>query len=148
MTNHEIIEKALGIMRKPLSKYILEQLQMIPEYKIDDRWWQDGVLGALRDQRDVIKLSPYKAYDERQDAMDMTVCLGLMIAHWPNLFRYKLPPSARSWISEIQSARNDWARFDGKDFTDQEAARALDTMSLLMSRIAVSYTHLTLPTKA
>lgn len=135
MTNHEIIEKALGIMRETLSGYILQQLQSIPEYKIDDRWWQDGVLGALRDQRDVIKLSPYKAYDERQDAMDMTVCLGLMIAHWPNLFRYKLPPSARSWISEIQSARNDWAHFDGKDFTDQEAARALDTMSLLMSRI-------------
>ena len=95
MTNHEIIEKALGIMRETLSGYILQQLQMIPEYNIDDRWWQDGVLGALRDQRDVIKLSPYKAYDERQDAMDMTVCLGLMIAHWPNLFRYKLPPSAR-----------------------------------------------------
>ena len=56
------------------------------------------MLGALRDQRDVIKLSPYKAYDERRDAMDMTVCLGLMIAHWPNLFRYKLPQSARSWI--------------------------------------------------
>ena len=76
MTNHEIIEKALGIMRETLSGYILQQLQSIPEYKIDDRWWQDGVLGALRDQRDVIKLSPYKAYDERQDAMDMTVCLG------------------------------------------------------------------------
>ena len=61
MTNHEIIEKALGIMRETLSRYILQQLKMIPEYNIDDRWWQDGVLGALRDQRDEIKLSPYKA---------------------------------------------------------------------------------------
>ena len=38
MSNHEIIGQALTIMREPLSIYVLQQLQSIPEYRIDDAW--------------------------------------------------------------------------------------------------------------
>ena len=135
MSNHEIIGQALAAMREPLSGYILQQLLSIPEYKVNDAWWHDGVLANIRDERDYNRLASLTDYADRQDAMDISICLNLMIGHWPNLFKYRLPNSARSWISEIRDARNAWAHFNGTDFTDKEAARALDTMGLLMGEI-------------
>lgn len=135
MSNHEIIGQALAAMREPLSGYILQQLLSIPEYKVNDAWWHDGVLANIRDERDYNRLALLTDYADRQDAMDISICLNLMIGHWPNLFKYRLPNSARSWISEIRDVRNAWAHFNGTDFTDKEAARALDTMGLLMGEI-------------
>lgn len=135
MANHEIIGQALGLMREPLSGYILQQLLSIPEYKINDAWWQQGVLNNVKDDRDFNRLAMLTAYADRQDALDVSLCLNLMISHWPNLFRYRLPNSARSWISEIRDVRNAWAHFNGQDFTDKEASRALDTMALLLGEI-------------
>ena len=135
MSNHEIIGQALAAMREPLSGYILQQLLSIPEYKVNDAWWHDGVLANIRDERDYNRLAAQLDYAARQDALDISICLNLMIGHWPNLFKYRLPNSARSWISEIRDVRNAWAHFNGTDFTDKEAARALDTMGLLMGEI-------------
>lgn len=135
MSNHEIIGQALAAMREPLSGYILQQLLSIPEYKVNDAWWHDGVLANIRDERDYNRLALLTDYADRQDAMDISICLNLMIGHWPNLFKYRLPNSARSWISEIRDVRNAWAHFNGTDFTDKEVARALDTMGLLMGEI-------------
>lgn len=135
MANHEIIGQALGLMREPLSGYILQQLLSISEYKINDAWWQQGVLNNIKDDRDFNRLAVLTEYADRQDALDVSLCLNLMISHWPNLFRYRLPNSARSWISEIRDVRNAWAHFNGQDFTDKEAVRALDTMALLLGEI-------------
>lgn len=135
MANHEIIGQALGLMREPLSGYILQQLLSIPEYKINDAWWQQGILNNVKDDRDFNRLAMLTEYADRQDALDVSLCLNLMISHWPNLFRYRLPNSARSWISEIRDVRNDWAHFNGQDFTDKETSRALDTMALLLGEI-------------
>ena len=135
MSNHEIIGQALTIMREPLSIYVLQQLQSIPEYRIDDAWWQQGVLPFIRDNRDYDQLSSLSDYAERQDALDVSMCLNLMISHWNNLFKYRLPISARSWVSEIRDARNAWAHFKGGDSSDKETKRALDTMALLLGEI-------------
>ena len=135
MANHEIIGQALGLMREPLSGYILQQLLSIPEYKINDAWWQQGVLNNIKDDRDFNRLAMLTEYADQQDALDVRLCLNLMISHWPNLFRYRLPNSARSWISEIRDVRNAWAHFNGQDFTDKETSRALDTMALLLGEI-------------
>jgi predicted AAA+ superfamily ATPase len=135
MSNHEIIGQALTLMREPLSGYILQQLLTIPEYKVSDGWWQQGVLANIKDDRDFNRLAVLTEYADRQDALDVTICLNLMIGHWPNLFKYRLPNSARSWISEIRDVRNAWAHFNGTDFTDKEAARALDTMALLIGEM-------------
>ena len=137
MTNHEMIGQALAIMREPLSGYILQQFRSIPEYKADDAWWQQGVLSNIRDDRDYNRLASLTDYAERQDAMDVSICLNLMISHWNNLFRYRLPTSARSWVSEIRDARNAWAHFNGADFSTKETVRALDTMALLLGEIDV-----------
>lgn len=135
MSNHEIIGQALAMLREPLSGYIFQQLNTIPEYKINDAWWREGILPNIRDERDYARLAPLTDYAERQDALDVSICLNLMISHWPNLFKYRLPNSARSWISEIRDVRNAWAHFSGTDFTDKETSRALDTMALLLGEI-------------
>lgn len=135
MSNHEIIGQALAMLREPLSGYIFQQLNTIPEYKINDAWWREGILPNIRDERDYARLTPLTDYAERQDALDVSICLNLMISHWPNLFKYRLPNSARSWISEIRDVRNAWAHFSGTDFTDKETSRALDTMALLLGEI-------------
>ena len=135
MSNHEIVGQALALMREPLSGYILQQLLSIPEYKVNDAWWQDGVLQQIKDDRDYARLAPLTEYADRQDAMDVSICLNLMITHWPNLFKYRLPNSARSWVSEIREVRNAWAHFSGTDFTDKETGRALDTMALLIGEM-------------
>lgn len=135
MSNHEIIGQALTMMREPLSGYILQQLLTIREYQVNDDWWQHGVLANIKDDRDFNRLSMLTDYADRQDALDVSICLNLMIGHWPNLFRYRLPNTARSWISEIRDVRNAWAHFNGTDFTDKEAARALDTMALLIGEM-------------
>ena len=135
MSNHEIISQALGIMRETLSGYVLQQLQSIPEYRINDAWWKSGVLSYIRDSRDYERLAYLADYADRQDALDVSNCLSLIISHWQNLFKYRLPNTARSWVSEILDVRNKWAHFTGTDFTDKETARALDTMSLLMGSI-------------
>jgi hypothetical protein len=137
MTNHSIIGEAFQGLREALAGYILQQLQSIPEYKINDQWWQDGVLRVLSEfnERDGEKLSSSADYAERQDSMDITACLNLIDLHWPNLFKYRLPANARSWCKEIKNARNTWAHFTGTDFSDRETERALDTMSLLADKI-------------
>ena len=135
MSNYEIIGQALALLRAPLSGYILQQLQTISAYKINDAWWREGVLATIRDERDYARLAALTDYAERQDAMDVSVCLSLMIGHWPNLFKYRLPNSARSWVSEIRDVRNSWAHFSGTDFTEKETIRALDTMALLVGEM-------------
>ena len=135
MSNYEIIGQALAILRELLADYILQQLQTVPEYKVNDAWWQQGVLEAVHDERDFDRLAALTDSGERRDALDVLLCLNLMISHWSNLFKYRLPNTARSWLSEIREVRNDWAHFKGTDFTDKETARALDTMSLLVGAI-------------
>ena len=135
MSNYEIIGQALAILREPLAGYVLQQLQTVPEYKMNDAWWQQGVLATVRDERNFDRLAALTAYGERLDALDVAMCLNLMISHWSNLFKYRLPNAARSWLSEIREVRNDWAHFKGTGFTDKETARALDTMSLLVGAI-------------
>ncbi len=136
MSNHEIVGKGFGILREQLAPYIAQQLLNIPEYKIEDRWWTEGVLGALseREQNDLYYGDDYGM---RVDSLDIAACLNLIDRHWNNLFRYKLPNAARSWAKEIKDFRNQWAHIGGKDFTDKETIRALDTMALLAGEIDI-----------
>lgn len=134
MSNHEIVGKGFGILREWLAPYIVQQLMSIPEYKIEDRWWTDGVIGVMneREQKDLYYGTDY---NQRLDSLDLAACLNLLDRHWNNLFRYKLPVAARSWAKEIKDFRNQWAHMGGTDFTEKETVRALDTMALLVGEI-------------
>lgn len=134
MNNHEIIAKGFAILRDQLAPYVAQQLMGIPEYKANDRWWLDGILGVMN-EREQSDLFNGEDFGKRIDSLDIAACLNLLDRHWNNLFVYRLPRSARSWAKEIKEARNTWAHIGGKDFADKEASRALDTMALLAGEI-------------
>lgn len=134
MNNHEIIAKGFAILRDQLAPYIVQQLMSVPEYKADDRWWVDGVLGVMND-RERNDLYFGEDFGQRVDSLDIAACLNLVDRHWINLFSYRLPRTARSWAKEIKETRNAWAHIGGRDFTDKETSRALDTMALLAGEI-------------
>lgn len=135
MKNHEIMSKGFGILRKALAPYIIRQLQTVPEYQVSDLWWQHGVLGMLYEQDTRDLYHDDADQQKRTDSMDLAVCLNLLDKHWNNLFRLRLPSTARSWGKEVKDFRNQWAHIGGQDFNDRETTRALDTMGLLAGEL-------------
>ena len=130
MTNNQIIQKALEILREQLAPYILQQLQQSPLFRTKDAWWERGVIGALSD-RNLTCPSDDGTYESRVGSLDISMCLNLLDYHWKDIFLNKLGGAARSWAKEIKEYRNRWAHFGSKPFTDEETRRAIDTMEVL-----------------
>ncbi|MCC6801844.1 MAG: DUF499 domain-containing protein [Anaerolineae bacterium] len=65
--------------------------------------------------------------------VDIQGWLNLMVRQWNDIFREKLGKSERSYVGELQDARNDWAH--QKPFTNDEAYRAADTATRLLEAI-------------
>ena len=65
----------------------------------------------------------------------MALALLLFDLHWEDIFSRKLPVSNRTWVKELKGVRNDLAHLGGKDFTDDDTWRALDTMARLCASI-------------
>ena len=130
MNNHEIVTKGFNILVRSLSVYIARELQI--EYK--DHWWQDGVMDILSfdQKRD---LPAFGEWETLVDSLDIQRCLVLFDRHWNNVFRRKLPMDNRTWAKELMGVRNKWAHVGGKDFTDNDTWRALDTMARLCEQI-------------
>jgi predicted AAA+ superfamily ATPase len=55
--------------------------------------------------------------------------------HWKEVFRKKLPIDCRNWAKELVGVRNKLAHPGGKDFSNDDTWRALDTMSRLCDPI-------------
>lgn len=130
MNNHEIVTKGFNILVRSLSVYIARELQI--EFK--DHWWQDGVMDALTfdQKRD---LPAFGEWETLVDSLDIQRCLILFDRHWNNVFRRKLSMDNRTWAKELMGVRNKWAHTGGKDFSDNDTWRALDTMARLCEQI-------------
>ena len=130
MNNHEIVTKGFNILVRSLSVYIARELQI--EFK--DRWWQDGVMDTLTfdQKRD---LPAFGEWETLVDSLDIQRCLILFDRHWNNVFRRKLSMDNRTWAKELMGVRNKWAHTGGKDFSDNDTWRALDTMARLCEQI-------------
>ena len=130
MNNNDIISSCMSLLRHELAPYIAMQLMKNPQFKGQDAWWELGVEAVLKSWNLPI---PRVAADfgARVDAMDMSICLNMIDAHWNNVFRMCMPNASRSWAKEIKDVRNRWAHFGEKPFSDEETRRAVDTMALL-----------------
>ena len=130
MNNHEIVTKGFNILVRSLSVYIARELQI--EFK--DHWWQDGVMDTLTfdQKRD---LPAFGEWETLVDSLDIQRCLILFDRHWNNVFRRKLSMDNRTWAKELVGVRNKWAHTGGKDFSDNDTWRALDTMARLCEQI-------------
>ena len=73
--------------------------------------------------------------------LDAARCLRLMDVQWNDLFRRKLSREHRTWINELISTRNKWAHAGLVDMADEDAWRALDTMTRLVEQIDAQATE-------
>ncbi|MBF1662768.1 MAG: DUF499 domain-containing protein [Selenomonas noxia] len=129
-SNHEKVRQGERILLFALSDYVCKELKQT--YGVD--WWQVGVLDPLYDnQKRNLPLSG--DWGTLVDSLDMAVTLLLFDLHWGDLFSRKLPVSHRTWVKELKGVRNDLAHLGGKDFTDDDTWRALDTMARLCASI-------------
>ena len=129
-SNHEKVRQGERILLFALSDYVCKELKQT--YGAD--WWEDGVLDILYDdQKRSLPLSG--DWGTLVDSLDMALALLLFDLHWGDIFSRKLPVSNRTWVKELKGVRNDLAHLGGKDFTDDDTWRALDTMARLCASI-------------
>ena len=129
-TNHERVTAGLQILTRVLAPYVAQELRA----KFADEWWSRAVIGGLyEDQRRDL---PLGGEDEELIAkLDAARCLRLVDVQWHEVFRQKLSREHRTWIKELIGTRNKWAHAGLLDMADEDAWRALDTMTRLIEQI-------------
>jgi hypothetical protein len=81
----------------------------------------------------------FSAADEERAvlaAIDIQGWLNLIWRKWDDVFRGSLGKSERSYVSELMTARNDWAH--QKPFTSAAAQRVADTAGLLLNAVGAN----------
>ena len=129
-TNHQRVTEGLQIVTEVLAPHVAGELRA----RFADEWWDQGVLRVLYDnqKRDL----PAGGEDgELIPRLDAARCLVLMDVQWNDLFRRKLGREHRTWIKELIATRNKWAHKGLLDMADEDAWRALDTMTRLVEQM-------------
>ena len=129
-SNHEKVRQGERILLFALSDYVCKELKQT----YGAHWWEDGVLDILYDdqKRDLPLAGDWGTL---VDSLDMAAALRLFDLHWRNIFSRKLSIDHRTWAKELMGVRNKLAHLGGKDFTDDDTWRALDTMARLAEQI-------------
>ena len=134
--NHQRVTEGLQALTGVLAPYVARELRT----KHADEWWPRGVFDVLYEsqRRDL----PAAGEDDALIArLDPARCLLLMDLHWNDLFRRKLSREHRTWVKELSATRNKWAHAGLVDMADEDAWRALDTMTRLVEQIDAEATE-------
>ena len=134
--NHRRVTEGLHVLTGVLAPYVARELRA----KLGDEWWPQGVFDVLYEnqRRDL----PAAGEDDALIArLDPARCLLLMDLHWNDLFRRKLSREHRTWIKELTATRNKWAHAGLVDMADEDAWRALDTMTRLVEQMDAEATE-------
>ena len=131
-TNYLRVTNGFDILTKALAPYVAGELRA----RYGDEWWDQGVLRFLSadQKRD---LPPGGEDDELTAALDAGRSLNLINVPplWNDLFQRKLSREHRAWVNELIPTRNKWAHKGLLDMADDDAWRALDTMTRLVEQI-------------
>jgi hypothetical protein len=130
VTPSAYITKGFEIMRPVLAEFIGHNLQQ----KDKTDWWRQLVLFKMGDviQRD---LPLEGSFEYLVKKMDIYSCLKSIENNWHDVFKYTLTRPQRTWAHELLETRNILAHTSDKAMNDDNAARALDTMSRFMEPI-------------
>lgn len=129
MKNEEMMTAGFRILLKTLVPYIITELKA--HYGSD--WWRQGVSSRLFN--DQYHDYPENGTDEElKKAFDVTLTLRTIDLNW-QIFKRKLPKPFRSWLNETLDFRNKHAHQSLIDFSNDEAARALEDMALMCDPI-------------
>ena len=135
-TNHQRVTEGLQTLTAVLAPYVARELRA----ELADKWWPRGVFDVLYEsqRRDL----PAAGEDDALIArLDPARCLLLMDLHWNDLFRRKLSREHRTWVKELIATRNKWAHAGLVDMADEDAWRALDTMTRLIEQMDAEATE-------
>ena len=123
-TNYKFVDEGFRILLKDFAPYIAMELQK----KYNKDWWNLGVLDILYDGKK-FDLPSSGTWEQLVDSLDIQRCLILYDNHWKTIFSENQSPLIKSWAKELLSFRNALAHLGGKDFSSEDAERALDTLA-------------------
>ena len=136
MSNYQNVTEGLRILTGVLAPYVASELRS----RFDDDWWAKGVLGVLFDNQK--RSLPVAGDDEKLTAsLDAAQCFILIDVQWNEWFRRKLGREHRTWIKELIATRNKWAHRGLADMADEDAWRALDTMTRVVEQMDAEATE-------
>ena len=136
MSNFETVTAGLRTLTAVLAPYVARELRA----RFGDDWWKRGVLGVLYEQQR--RGLPASGADSELIArLDAGRCLILIDVQWSEWFRRKLHREHRTWVKELIATRNQWAHSGLLDMSDEDAWRALDTMTRLVEQMDAEATE-------
>jgi len=127
-SNRDRIGDIMDTLKDGLAPFVIREYRTI--YKNNFAHEIDGVLttGAFELPREV-----FQSVETLTKALDIHSLLKLMWHKWNEVFKEKLGQSERNYISELMTARNDWAH--QKVFDNDAAYRCVDTATRLLQAV-------------
>lgn len=128
--NYDRVGRGLKITQNALTPFIYRELMRV----YHNKWWTEGVLLGVSDaQRN--SLPQVGQTKDLVDRLDPAARLNLITRRWNDVFGKELDQQARTYVNELISVRNNWAHSASKDWAEDDAWRALDTMTRLLEQV-------------
>ena len=118
---NELLNKSGGV----IARWLEENLP-----PLSTNWWKDQVMNRLTFQQQ--RLVEEKRI-QSMGGLDLAAVLRVLDQNWSELAgAVQLPREARSWVKELQSARNRWAHVPAGGVSPTDAFRDADTLGRLL----------------
>lgn len=130
-SNRDRVGDIMDALKDGLGSFVLREFRNI--YKGDFTREIDALLTSGIYE---LPRSAFNSIETLTAALDVHSILKLMWQRWNEVFREKLGQSERNYISELMTARNDWAH--QKAFTNDDAQRVADTATRLLEATGAS----------
>lgn len=124
MTNYERVGKAMTLLQQGLAPYVDREVKG----RITEGSPSHKSVQAFADN---LKIDALTITD-----WDVAALLRFMWDFWNDIFRIALAHAERSFVSELRTARNEWAHQER--FSTDDALRVLDTAERLLTAVSAS----------
>lgn len=129
-SNRDRISEVMDALKEGLGPFVLREYKMF--YK-GSRYLQEIELTLTTNAYASASLPDEQSALTKVDAQGW---LNLMWRQWNDVFKTKLGQSERNFVSELITARNDWAH--QKPFSNDDAYRIADTATRLLEAISAT----------
>ncbi len=129
LSNKERVGRVLDILAAGLAPYVVREYRMV--YRND---FLEEIDRKLATNAYGLPPEAFKDIETLIGYLDAQNVLNLMWRGWNEVFQQKLGHNGRSYVSELMSARVDWAH--QKAFSNDDAYRVADTASRLLNMVS------------
>ncbi|MFQ5401743.1 MAG: DUF499 domain-containing protein [Anaerolineae bacterium] len=129
LSNRERVGRVLEALRVGVAPFVVREYRMA--YKKD---FAREIDAALTTHAFELPREAFKDVNTLIGKLDAQNILNLMWRRWNEVFQGKLGHIGRSYVSELISARNDWAH--QKAFNNDQAYRVADTAGRLLKMVS------------